>query len=219
MKVLELFAGSRSIGKVCDELGHTVWSCDWTEFEGINYVADILDFDINKVPFIPDVIWASPPCTTFSVASIGKHWNMDREPKSDEARLGMQILNLTIDIIHMYKHYNPKLIWYVENPRGMMRKVRVWNWVSHIRHTVTYCQYGDTRMKPTDIWTNDKSWTPKKPCQNGATCHISAPRGSRTGTQGLKGSYNRSQIPYPLCKEIIKSSCTYLKEIETPLGV
>lgn len=22
------------------------------------------------------------------------------------------------------------------------------------RYTVTYCQYGDNRMKPTDIWTN-----------------------------------------------------------------
>jgi hypothetical protein len=38
------------------------------------------------------------------------------------------------------------------------------------------------------------------------SCHISAPRGSQTGTQGLKGSYIRSQIPYELCKEIIEQS-------------
>ena len=206
MKVLELFAGSRSIGKVCDELGHHVWSADWEAFEGINYVGDILDFDINKVPFIPDVIWASPPCTTFSVASIGKHWDMERNPKTHEAMVGLQILNKTIDIIHMYKYYNPKLIWYIENPRGMMRKVNVWNWISHVRHTVTYCQYGDTRMKPTDIWTNNYDWSPRPACKNGMTCHVSAPRGSRTGTQGLKGAYLRSQIPYKLCTEIINST-------------
>ena len=38
--------------------------------------------------------------------------------------------------------------------------------------------------------------------------HESARRGARTGTQGKKGSYNRSKIPNELCKEIIES--TYL---------
>lgn len=203
MKVLELFAGSRSIGKVCDELGHKVFSSDWTPFDGIDYAVDINQFDVYQVPFIPDVIWASPPCTTFSVASIGKHWDMNRRPKTEDALMGLQILYRTIRIIEHFKALNPNLIWYIENPRGMMRKMDIWNTLALIRHTVTYCQYGDTRMKPTDIWTNNYNWTPRLACKNGDTCHVSAPRGSRTGTQGLKGSYLRSQIPYALCKEVI----------------
>ena len=206
MKVLELFAGSRSIGKVCDELRHEVFSSDWEHFDGIEYVVDINDFDFYKVHFIPDVIWASPPCTTFSVASIGRHWDMNRRPKTQNAVMGLQILKKTLEIIAFYKHHNPKLIWYIENPRGMMRKMDVWKTIEHIRHTVTYCQYGDTRMKPTDIWTNNYKWNPRPACKNGMSCHISAPRGSQTGTQGLKGSYIRSQIPYELCKEIIEQS-------------
>lgn len=206
MKVLELFAGSRSIGKVCDELGHEVFSSDWSHFVGIDYVVDINEFDVHQVPFVPDVIWASPPCTTFSVASIGKHWDMNRRPKTQDALMGLQILKKTLEIIKYFKARNPDLIWYIENPRGMMRKMDDWNFISHVRHTVTYCQYGDTRMKPTDIWTNNYFWTPRPACKNGMTCHVSAPRGSRTGTQGLKGAYVRSQIPYQLCKEIITSS-------------
>ena len=54
------------------------------------------------------------------------------------------------------------------------------------RYTVTYCQYGDNRMKPTDIWTNHPCPKFKPPCKNGDPCHVSAPRGSQTGTQGLK---------------------------------
>jgi hypothetical protein len=206
MKVLELFAGSRSIGKVCDELGHEVFSSDWTPFDGIDYAVDINQFDTDTVPFIPDMIWASPPCTTFSVASIGKHWDMNRRPKTQDAIMGLQILKKTISIIEHYKQLNPKLIWFIENPRGMMRKVDVWDEILHVRNTVTYCQYGDSRMKPTDIWTNNYQWQPRLACKNGDTCHISAPRGSRTGTQGLKGSYVRSQIPYELCKEIVLNS-------------
>lgn len=206
MKVLELFAGSRSIGKVCDELGHKVFSSDWTPFDGIDYAVDINQFDVYQVPFIPDVIWASPPCTTFSVASIGKHWDMNRRPKTQDAVMGLQILKKTIDIIDHFRILNPHLIWYIENPRGMMRKMDAFNILPHIRQTVTYCQYGDTRMKPTDIWTNNYDWNPRPACKNGMTCHVSAPRGSRTGTQGLKGAYVRSQIPYQLCKEIITSS-------------
>ena len=55
------------------------------QFGQIDYVTDILQFDFNKLPFHPDIIWASPPCTYFSVASIGKHWNKDNTPKTQEA--------------------------------------------------------------------------------------------------------------------------------------
>lgn len=206
MKVLELFAGSRSIGKVCDELGHEVFSSDWTPFDGIDYAVDINEFDTSKVPFIPDMIWASPPCTTFSVASIGKHWDINRRPKTEDALMGLQILKKTIALIDHFRTLNPHLIWYIENPRGMMRRMDAFNILPHIRQTVSYCQYGDTRMKPTDIWTNNYDWNPRPACKNGMSCHISAPRGSRTGTQGLKGSYVRSQIPYELCKEIVLNS-------------
>lgn len=75
------------------------------------------------------------------------------------------------------------------------------------RHTVWYCTYGDDRAKPTDIWTNSENWTPKPMCHNGnKNCHHqSAPRGSKTGTQGKKDSYNRSMMPKELCKEILDS--------------
>jgi hypothetical protein len=65
------------------------------------------------------------------------------------------------------------------------------------RHTVTYCSYGDTRMKPTDIWTNHPNPNFKQMCFNGnKECHHeAAPRGSKTGTQGLKGNTERSIIP------------------------
>tara|TARA_R110001606_G_scaffold162087_1_gene306058 strand:+ start:922 stop:1554 length:633 start_codon:yes stop_codon:yes gene_type:complete len=208
MKVLELFAGSRSIGKVADSLGYEVYSSDINNFENINYVVDILDFDINKIPFKPDFIWASPPCTFFSVASIGKHWNKDHSPKSENAKLGMQIIQKTLDIIDMCQ---PKY-FFIENPRGKLRKLDLMKGIP--RTTVWYCKYGDKRAKPTDIWTNNlrsifnsKGWQPRVECHNGnKNCHHEpAPRGSQTGTQGMKGNYNRSKIPELLCKEILNS--------------
>ena len=51
MNVLELFAGSRSIGKAAEFLGYNVFSSDINAFDNINYAIDILEFDINKVPF------------------------------------------------------------------------------------------------------------------------------------------------------------------------
>ena len=206
MKILELFAGSRSFSKVAEELGHETFSVDINDFNDIDYVTDILDFDFSKIPFKPDVIWASPPCTYFSVASIGHHWNKDNTPKTKEAVIGCKIVNKTIEII---KHFNPDY-FFIENPRGKLRKLDFMQYFD--RTTVTYCQYGDSRMKPTDIWTNylfnpllNEGWKPKPICKNGDPCHVSAPRGSQTGTQGLKGNYERSKVPYELCKEIILS--------------
>lgn len=197
MKTLELFAGSRSFTKGFGS--DQSFTSDNHQYGDIDYIADVLNFDYSKVPFVPDVIWASPPCTGFSVAAIGRNWNMDRTPKSETAELGIKLVKKTLEIIEHYKKLNPNLIWYVENPRGMLRKLDL---VPGTRHTVTYCQYGDTRMKPTDIWTNNEKWIPRQPCKNGDTCHAAAPRGSRTGTQGLKGAYLRSQIPVEIFKEI-----------------
>jgi len=202
MKVLELFAGSRSIGKTADKLNWQVFSSDFEAFEGIDYQIDILEFDVSKVPFVPDIIWASPPCTGFSVAAIGRNWEKtetDAIPKTDTARLGIELVKKTIEIID---HFNPKY-FFIENPRGMLRTLKIMQRFK--RQGVTYCQYGDDRMKPTDIWTNSETWFPKPMCKNGDPCHISAPRGSRTGTQGLANAYERSKIPEQLCLEILQS--------------
>jgi len=202
MNVLELFAGSKSIGNVAEQLGMNVYSSDIEQFGGINYVVDILEFDVNNVPFKPDIIWASPPCTGFSVAAIGRNWTKtdgDAIPKSDTARLGIELVKKTIEIID---YFNPNY-YFIENPRGMLRKLQIMQRFK--RHSVTYCQYGDSRMKPTDIWTNSETWIPRSACKNGDTCHVSAPRGSRTGTQGLANAFERSKIPNQLCEEILKS--------------
>jgi hypothetical protein len=202
MKVLELFAGSRSIGKSAEILGFEVFSSDLINFENIDYPISILDFDVNKVPFKPDIIWASPPCTGFSVAALGHHWTGGKNayiPKTETAKLGIELVKKTIDIIN---YFQPDY-WFMENPRGVLRKLDIVK--NFKRNTITYCQYGDDRMKPTDIWTNSTKWIPRAMCKNGAPCHVAAPRGSRTGTQGLKGAYERSKIPNQLCIEILKS--------------
>ncbi len=200
MKVLELFAGSRSFSKVAEEMGMETFTSDFNSFDKIDYVVDILNFNINLIPFKPDIIWASPPCTTFSIASCSTHWTKDKKPKTEKCIKGIKIIKKTLDIINILK---PKY-WFIENPRGLLRKMEFMQNIG-IRNTVTYCQYGDNRMKPTDIWTNNKNWKPKQMCKNGMPCHESAPRGSRTGTQGLKGNYERSIVPYELCKEILES--------------
>ncbi len=202
MNVLELFAGSRSVGKQAEKLGMNVFSSDLIEFEGIHYRVSILDFDVSKVPFQPDVIWASPPCTSFSVASIGHHWTGGKGayiPKSEGAKLGLKLVEKTLEIIN---HFQPTY-WFIENPRGVLRKMEMMKKLK--RNTVTYCQYGDERMKPTDIWTNSDVWVPRPMCKNGDPCHVAAPRGSKTGTQGRSNAYERSKIPNDLCEEILTS--------------
>ena len=206
MKVLELFAGSKSIGKVAEELGYQVFSVDVNNFEGIDLVKDIEFLTKNDIPFIPDVIWASPPCTTYSIAAISHHRDMGKPKTKFAAKSDRLILN-TLKLI---KEYNCK--YFIENPRGYLRKMDFMKGIP--KTTVWYCTYGDMRAKPTDIWSNHiyslfnvNGWKPRAICFNGNTnCHHQpAPRGSRTGTQGLKNNYERSKVPYELCKEILLS--------------
>jgi len=158
----------------------------------------------------PDFIWFSPPCTAFSVASIGTHWTGGRRayiPKSDMARLGIELL----EKCHEIRLWFPDAYWMIENPMGVMRKMPS---MQHLkRHTITFCQYGERRMKPTDIWTNVDWWIPRPRCHNGASCHDRAPRGAKTGTQGLKGAYERGMLPLEFCEAI---SVALDRRLESP---
>jgi len=206
MNTVELFCGTKSVSKVAKEKGHRTYTIDNDpQFYPDNCV-DI--FRIFKLDFLGkiDIFWASPPCQSFSVASMGKHWNKDNTPKTEKAVLGIEILRHTIRLILR----NKPTYWFIENPRGKMRKVidqifKEFGITHYVRHTVTYCQYSDSRMKPTDIWTNCLSWKPRPACKNGDNCHEKAPRGSKTGTQGLKGAKERGVIPSELFKEIFDS--------------
>lgn len=199
MKILELFSGTESFSNAARELGHECFTVDNLKKFKPDLCMDILKLNPKDIPFKPDVIWASPPCTCFSVASISTHWTGGKNAyvcKTDKAIKAVEIVCHTLWLI---KKLKPKY-WFIENPRGVLRKMSFMKGMK--RDTVTYCQYGDTRMKPTDIWHNS-DWVGRPMCKNGSPCHIAAPRGSKTGTQGLKGSVDRSKVPRELCLEIL----------------
>lgn len=190
-----------------------MFSIDWdNKFQNIDWNVDISKITTEEIINRfgrPDVIWASPDCTTYSIAAISHH--RQREPDGNLAAVSeyakfcdecnQHVLKLISELKPTY--------WFIENPRGGLRKMRFMRDLP--RYTVTYCQYGDRRMKPTDIFTNHPNPSFRPMCRNGDPCHQSAPRGSRGGTQGLKGHVERSVIPELLCEHIVNICETPLR--------
>ena len=206
IKLLELFAGSRSWGVVAEELGYEVFSVDIKPFPRIDLAIDIEELEEKHLPWVPDVVIDGRPCTTYSLAAGSTHRiEPNYAPRTPFAE---KCDRMNIKLNDFYKKW--ECIYYIENPRAMLRKMDFMRGMD--RATVTYCSYNDTRMKPTDIFSNNikdmfnpNGWQPRPMCFNGNTkCqHEPAPRGSRTGTQGLKDNYQRSKVPRELCYEIL----------------
>jgi len=211
MKILELFSGTESFSKVARARGHEVFTIDNNPQFKPDLCIDILEFTPAHLPrefACPDIIWASPPCTTFSVASIRHYWD-NGFPKNHKTFIGLAIVSKTLEII---REINPKF-WFMENPRGMLRKQKI---VENLkRDTVTYCQYGHKTQKPTDIFNNCLNWKARPMCKPGADCHERAGRGAKTGVRGIynlawenargNSATARGVIPADLCLEIIKA--------------
>lgn len=111
MKVLELFAGTRSIGKAFEAHGHQVFSVEWDKrFDHIDLYADVLTVtaeDILSRFGRPDVIWASPDCTTYSVAAISKHRRREADgslsPVSEYAKFCDRVNAHVVELIRELK--------------------------------------------------------------------------------------------------------------------
>ena len=196
MKILEVYCGTKSFSKVGQNRGHDVFTIDFNPKFKPDLCCDMLYFNKRLLPksfHKPDMIWFSPPCQTFSLSGNSMYMGF---PTSAKTYIGLALAHKCIELIMDLK---PKY-WLIENPRAGLRTV--WFMIPLPKTTVTYCQYGGKNMKPTDIWNNFDYIG--KCCKNGDSCHESAPRGSKTGTQGEKSTELRGVIPELLCVDILK---------------
>ena len=237
MRILDLFSGTGSATQAFADAGHEVFRIEMDTRFPAEMHADVRDVLNLTGPY--DFIWASPPCTSFSVGSFRHHWHaatrcltcdapmhrsgnerwwhayrpsctrirpgvLSYEPKSDTGLLGRALLRHTLYLIDALQ---PRW-WVVENPRALMRKMPE---LAHVeRRTITHCQYGDPRrMKPTDLFGQFPAGFDARACKNGDPCHEAAPRGARTGTQGLS-SKDSAMLPPLLGVELLAAMETDL---------
>lgn len=202
MLAVDLFARNNHFIDAAKKHGYDLYTTFDNDLGNIDQVCSFLDFDVDKMlkdtGRKPDVMWASPPCNTFSLLSVGHHWHADRSPKSDQCK---DAIKMIIKIKKIIKEVKPKF-WFIENPRALLRKQKMMEDLP--RHTITYCSYDDPRMKPTDIWTN-LNWLPRPMCfNNNPNCnHLRSPSGVNTGTLSYKRK-DRAIIPSELFDELFE---------------
>jgi len=203
MKVLELFSGTASFSQVARARGHECVTLDNDSRFNPDICKDIMEFELADLKgFEPDVVWASPPCEAFSVNTIGRNWIAGQYPKSEKAEKALLVIERTIAIIELLA---PRF-YIIENPRAMLRNQMMM--LRFPRKTVTYCQYGELRMKPTDLWTNIPFEA--RSCKYGDPCHPRTPRGHYSG----KSYQQLAKVPRRLCEEIIMACEAHISDKE-----
>lgn len=163
MNVLELFCGTKSVGKCCEELGWNVVSLDWESKFNPTHNCDILQFDYKQYPKdYFDIIWSSPDCRFYSqlqncwIGRKKKDGIMTTKETIEENRKKSDILIYKVwEIIDYFK---PEL-WFLENPLSTLKDREVMKDKPY--YIVDYCKYSDWGYrKRTCIWTNKKDFKP-----------------------------------------------------------
>ena len=160
LKVLELFSGTGSVGKVAKDIGWEVLSLD-LELEA-DIKIDIMDWNYKEYPKDSfDIIWASPPCTYYSILQncwLGRRKAdgvlLTKELLEEQRKESDKLVQRTLDII---EYFDPPL-WFMENPqKGQLKDRDIVKGIPY--YDVSYCMYSDWGYeKRTRIWTNKKNW-------------------------------------------------------------
>lgn len=204
MRAIELCAGpNQSFTNVIKSICEYTLTIDIEKYEGIDIK---MDLSKRSPPYgvegeLYDIMWASVPCQTYSIAGIRHHRREAVKPISRTALIHDDVVRNVLLYVKTMLAMNPNFKFVIENPRGCLRKMPFMQEWNKYRKTVTYCQYGDFRMKPTDLWTNIDFDV--RMCKNGASCHESSPRGSQRGTTSLNWK-DRNKVPKNLILEILK---------------
>ena len=231
LRVLDLYAGLKGWSQPFADRGHETYSVELDPSFAPDLVADIGTLTAADLggPGAFDIVLASPPCTHFTVMQIGRHWNKDHTPKTEQAQ---RSLDLVLHTVRLIRDLDPQA-WVMENPVAKLRRLLEQHHPELERRTVHYCQYGEKRMKPTDLWSD--RWLPSLDllpvCRtrknkdselagqahvaadgsewvldaDGKPCHARAARGSTTGTQGMS-SAEAALIPYPLALQVCEAA-------------
>tara|TARA_R110000803_G_scaffold77910_4_gene142863 strand:+ start:3734 stop:4453 length:720 start_codon:yes stop_codon:yes gene_type:complete len=171
VKLLELFSGTGSVGKVCKKLGWEVVSVDM--LLPADHQVDIMDFDYkqyDKDEFT--YIWGSPPCVAYSKLKdcwLGQRLKdgqiFTKEQMDKDMVEADKLVKKTLEIID---YFNCKW-WFMENPQtGKLKDREIIKGLNF--YDVDYCKYCDWGYKkPTRIWTNRTDFIPLrclKDCEN-----------------------------------------------------
>lgn len=126
-KMLDLFAGTRSVSRAFEKAGWETYSVEWDKkFKDISLYADISKLTADDIIRLcngkPDVIWASPDCSSYSVAAISHHREKVGDtlvPRTEYAKFCDMTNRHVLELIEELK---PRY-FFIENPRAGLRKM------------------------------------------------------------------------------------------------
>tara|TARA_R110000824_G_scaffold333318_1_gene519937 strand:- start:1046 stop:1630 length:585 start_codon:yes stop_codon:yes gene_type:complete len=188
LKVLELFSGTGSVGKVLKKFDWDVISLDIDERADI--VCDILEWDYKKYPKDTfDIIWASPPCDEYSIM------NHCRPTKICDLESADKLVLKTLEII---KYFNPEW-WFIENPQtGKLKQRPFMKDIPYI--DVDYCMFDWYIRKRTRIWTNRE--LSNRLCNKTCNAMIDEKKHRSFSTLNIPG-INRLDLRHTIPQELI----------------
>ena len=160
MRLLELFSGTHSVGKVAEKLGYEIVSLDIDDYKGRfvpTHKEDIMTWDYKQYdPDYFDVLWASPPCVYYSTLQYGWYGKKKKDGLFTKEK-HMELMKIAdgwvMKVFEIIEYFNLKK-WFIENPRtGLLKKRRFMEYIPYI--DVDYCRYSDWGYrKATRIWSN-----------------------------------------------------------------